>query len=311
MHVFNYRLQNDLDEHLADCHENRVDNAVARLVAATGMDAADIRDQLLGMAQEFIDYDKLYRDALFRSNSRSSKSEIEQGIRKAEAAFQTAYEKVFRHAVSPFNPERFDKLVGKTLGLSDLRDWLDGYLKIQGRRLMHRKESDLYEFLMPEALKHDLPPNLRTVVGTFDRKRAIDEPSTQLLAFGHRCIDLVLRHALVPEADGHVALARWKEDGQCSGFVAILLVRADSHAGGGSFRLLRVFCPDGDGECHLLDHLEFTSLKSAEEVAPSSDLASIRARIEDLAGLVLGGLDFIEDRIFWLALIAVHNARTR
>src|SRR5213075_681619 len=76
MQVFNYRLRNELDERLADCHETRVDSAVARLASVTGLDMTDIRDQLLGMAQEFIDYEKIYRQALTDSKIKSPEEEI-------------------------------------------------------------------------------------------------------------------------------------------------------------------------------------------------------------------------------------------
>src|ERR1035441_5308918 len=107
---------------VTECHESRVDTAVARLAQVTGLDATDIRDQLLGLAQEFIDYEKLYRQALKDSETKSSEAEIAEGIQKAEEAFQLAYDTIFKHAVSPFNPDRFKQLMLQNLTLEDLQD---------------------------------------------------------------------------------------------------------------------------------------------------------------------------------------------
>ena len=141
MQVFTFRLRNGLDQRLTECHESRVDTAVGRLAQVTGLDATDIRDQLLGLAQEFIDYEKLYRQALKDSETKSSEQEIAEGINKAEEAFQLAYDTIFKHAVSPFNPDRFKKLIRQNLTLEDLHQWLDAYLLARRSWLLQGTES--------------------------------------------------------------------------------------------------------------------------------------------------------------------------
>ena len=94
MQVFNYRLRNDLDDRLSDCHEIRVGSALNRLSQVTGLDIVDIRDQLLGLSQEFINYNQLYRESIESSSTRSTEKEIDEGLKKAEEAFLTAYETV-------------------------------------------------------------------------------------------------------------------------------------------------------------------------------------------------------------------------
>lgn len=240
MQVFNYRLHNELDQRLSECHEQRVELSVTRLSEVTGLVPSDVRDQLLGFAQEFINYDKIFADSLARANTRSSEEEISEGIRRAEEAFKVAYETVFKHAVAPFNPERFDKLVGGSLTLDSLHEWLDVWLKTNGRRLMHREDEDLYDFLLPEFLKHRFPVGERSVKGTFDRARAMRESSVPLLAFGHPAIDTIGRQAMSSDAGGFVSAALFPHDEPEFDVLVVALLQTKSHDGASAHRLLHI-----------------------------------------------------------------------
>jgi superfamily II DNA or RNA helicase len=301
MQIFNYKLRNELDQRLSECHEARVGASAHRLAEVTGQDAADIQEQLIGFAQEFIDYDKMYRKALQESSTRSSEAEIAEGIRKAEEAFKIAYETVFKHAVSPFNPERFKKIIGQNLTLEDLRDWLDGYLKAQGRRLMHRPTEDLYEFLVPDSLKHHLPAEQRTVKGTFERQRAIKDSSIALLAFGHPAIDLLLRAALAPDSFGYATAIQLAENCDEAKVVASVLLRQAEHSGASAFRLLTVVCRL-DGSCSFADETGVTTAKQKNSRAGGlASAAAVRTAMVEFLSQQFPSIDFLGEKLCWIA----------
>lgn len=304
MRVFNLQLRNDLDERLADCHESRVDSAVERLWNVTGWNSEDIRDQLLGFAQEYINYEQIYREALSENSATESEIEISEGIKRAENAFRLAYDTVFQHAVSPFNPERFDKIVGSNLKLDDLREWLAAYLKLHGRRLMYRETEDLWEFLVPDALKDRLPADLRTVKGTFDRKRAMRDSNIELLAFGHPVIEMLGRHALAPNATGSLSRSSDSSGIMGSG-VAWLLVQEGDDKTGASFQMLAISW-DNDARYSILPIQDWTinALSSDQLLEPVDE----RGRDEILTFLAsrFPNADFIEEKIFWVGLIQIR-----
>ena len=166
----------------------------------------------------------------------------------------------FKHAVSPFNPNRFKKLIRQNLTLEDLHQWLDAYLKTQGRRLLYREAEDQYEFMLPESIKHHLPTNQRTAKGTFDRKRAIRETSVPLLAFGHPAIDLLLRAALAPESEGGATAAE-APGIQAPLAIVTAILRQEEHAGSSAYRLLTVECAP-DLACTLTENAWSAELKA-------------------------------------------------
>jgi superfamily II DNA or RNA helicase len=231
MSIINLRLHNPLDEQVGQCHEQRVNSAVTRLSEVTGLMPEDIRDQLLGFAQEFINYDKLFANGLSRAGTQSSESEIAEGIRQAEQAFRVAYETVFIHAVAPFNPERFAKLMKNSPTLEELRAWLEAWLRANGRRLMHRQDEDLYEFLLPDTFRHQVPPHERTVKGTFSRKRAAEDPSLPLLAFGHPSIDLLARDAVSPDAGAFLAATDSSTEDENASVVIVAILQTPDTEG--------------------------------------------------------------------------------
>lgn len=304
MQVFTFRLRNGLDQRLTECHESRVDIAVARLAQVTGLDATDIRDQLLGLAQEFIDYEKLYRQALKDSEAKSSEQEITDGISKAEEAFKLAYDTIFKHAVTPFNPDRFKKLIRQNLTLEDLHQWLDAYLKTQGRRLLYRDAEDLYEFMLPENIKHHLPPNQRTAKGTFDRKRAVRDASIPLLAFGHPAIDLLLRAALAPDSDGGAAVAQASAQAPLALVTAIL--RQEEHAGSSAYRLLTVECAPNLA-CSLSENAWSNELKASTSLPPTPDTSALKTAAADFLADKLPEIDFLADKLHWLSVCYFQN----
>lgn len=302
MKVFNLQLRNDLDERLSGCHEDRVDTAVDRLTNITGWNVEDIRDQLLGFAQEFINYDQIYRDALKDSSVKQSEEEIAQGIKEAEKAFVLAYETVFKHSVAPFNPDRFRELMGSGLQLEDLRAWVESYLKLQGRRLMRREAEDLWEFLVPDSLKDKVSSGQRTVKGTFDRARAMKDSELEFLAFGHPLIELLLRSALGPNAGGGVAAA----DGDAMGSVvgrAWALLREDQHTAAAAFRLL-VLEWDNDRRVRLISN-DPGIIPASGENRINRQVQSERtlAPLFDFLADQFPDSDFIEDRVHWLGVL--------
>jgi hypothetical protein len=235
-----------------------------------------------------------------RSSIRSTETEIDEGIKKAEQAFLTAYETVFKHSVKPFNPERFEKQFGKTLGLEDLQQWVADYLKSQGRKLMHREEQDLYEFMMPDSLRSFLPINQRSALGSFDRTRCMKDSTLELLAIGHPCIDLLLRHAVSPTSPGLLCAVKGKSSADC-GEVVSVLVHTAAHIGSSAYDHWRLFFPQNGRVCSEIEPHAFQTKQwqQAEpvQIGDSTKQKAIAFLLEQYPDL-----DFLEDRIYWLSI---------
>ena len=299
MQVFNFQILNALDARLSESHENRVENAAERLSKVTGLDIEDIRGQLLGFAQEFIDYEAVYRDAIRKGDTRESEAEIARGIEEAKKAFELAYHTVFRHATEPFNPERFQSLIGCGLTLENMRVWLEDYLKSQGRKLMWRKDKQLWEFLIPEKIKHLLPAGKKNVIGTFDRGMAMKHQGIELLAFGHPAMDIILRSVLLPDAAGSAVLSKPGNIGGI-GFSAWLLMRDETHTGDSTFRLLSVRRKQSGWE--LIDGKP-SEIPDDLSGAIDGNLSDIKSEIVKFLEDRFPNVDFLENKIYWLACV--------
>jgi len=299
--VFNFKLENPLEEKIDNCHEKRMDSAIKRLSKKTGENEIDIRDQLVGLAQEFIDYEKIYKNSLIQSETESSEKEIEEGIRSAEQAYILAYEEVFRRSVSPFNSGRFEKIFAQTLDLNDLLKWIDNYLKQQSRKLMYRPGRDIYEFLVPKSLRTKTTEKL--VKGTFNRNRAIKDDDTRLLAFGDPVIELFLRHALSLTSKGLTGVAHF-DDSHDKGLLATVLIRKEAHSGPSAFSLSKIFWSENTKNCSLFKDKTMTFLEKNNE-SYEIDYYSIKNDMIDFLQDQFPDVEFIEDQIFWICLCRV------
>ncbi len=301
MRVINYRLRNELDDRLSECHEQRVESAVSRLSEVTGLVPSDIRDQLLGFAQDFINYEKVFGESVLMNSTRSSEEEIAKGISRAEEAFRVAYETIFKHAVEPFNPERFKKINGATLTLNDLQQWLDGCLKSCGRRLMHRRDTDLYEFLIPEKCMREWGSSARSVQGSFDRSRSMKDKSVDLLAFGHPAIDLISRNAVAPDSGGFVATVKPPQDDLKFSKLIVALLQTDNHAGASIQQLLYVR-QDTDGKWSLQESNSVRGLSKCSEYSfPKVD--SIKSSLEEFLEDSFPNVEFLAEKLHYIAIL--------
>jgi superfamily II DNA or RNA helicase len=302
MRVFNYRLHNELDERLSECHEQRVESSVARLSEVTGLVPSDVRDQLLGFAQEFINYDRIFADSFAKASAKSSEDEISEGIRRAEEAFKVAYETVFKHAVAPFNPERFEKLVGGGLTLDALRQWLEAWLKAKGRRLMHREEEHLDEFLLPESLKYRFPAGERSVKGSFDRARAVRDPSVPLLAFGHPAIDTIARQAVSTDAGAFVATFQSPQGEPALDAIVVALLQTESHEGASAHQLLHIK-RDPSGAWSVAAPSLMDRLSESEKHTVALTPKDLRESFEEFVQNQFPELDFVADQLHYVAVL--------
>lgn len=299
--VFNFKLKNPLEEKIDDCHEQRMESAIQRLSKKTGEKEMDIRDQLVGLAQEFIDYEKIYKNSLIQSDTKSSEKEIEEGIQQAEKAYILAYEKVFRRSVSPFNPQRFEKIFDQTFDLNDLKKWVDAYLKQQSRKLMYRPATDSYEFLVPESLRTKTTEKL--VNGTFDRNRAIKDDGIRLLAFGDPMIELFLRDALSPDNKGLIGIGKLG-DSNDKGLLATAVIRKGAHSGTSAFSLLKVFWSENTKTCSFFEENSLIFLEKNDELS-TINYSAVKNDMIDFLQNQFPEIAFIEDQLFWICLCRV------
>ena len=148
---------------------------------------------MLGLFEEHLNYEKIYRDGLAKGNIKPSQKEIDAAVRKAEKAYEIAYANLFSKDIAPFNPDRFKREVQSPLTLEDVKAFVLEFVRREGRRVTELGD-DMFEFLLPDCLKGatGLKPRYEKV--TFDRTMAIRNSETEFMAIGHPFTDAVLQY---------------------------------------------------------------------------------------------------------------------
>ena len=243
--VFNFQNAGTIEDRVREYLEQKTRAAASRLAAVTGESTEEIEEGLLGLFEEYLDYEKIYREGLAKGNIKPSQKEIDQGIKRAEKAYQIAYSSLFSKDIAPFNPERFKHEVQSPLSLNDVKQFVCGFVQNEGRKVSEAEDGTL-EFLVPACFGAWEGLKRRYSKVTFDRSYAMRHAEAEFMALGHPFTRAVIERCGSVDFGG-LASCRNVQNPASAGGKGILfnfVVRATQRAGAGAnafFELVPVF----------------------------------------------------------------------
>ena len=190
--VFNFQNAGTIEDKVREYLEQKTRAAAARLSGVTGESYEEIEEGLLGLFEEHLNYEKIYRDGLAKGNIRPSQKEIDEAVRKAEKSYEIAYTTLFSKDIAPFNPERFKHEIQSPLTLEHVKAFVLEFVRREGRKVTESDDGTL-EFLLPESLKGIEGLTQRYEKVTFDRSAAIHSSQAEFMAIGHPFTNAVLK----------------------------------------------------------------------------------------------------------------------
>jgi len=202
--VFNFENTDTIEEKVRNYLGQKTRTAAERLSELTGETVQEIEEGLLGLYEEYLDYDKIYRDGLAKKSIRPSRKAIDTAVKKAEEAYRLAYSSLFSRSTAPFNPERFKQEIRSPLTLRDVEEFVREFVRRHGRSFA-RTSQGYYEFILPPCLQEISDLRRRYTNVTFSRRRAIRHPHLEFMAMGHPFTDAAIRFCGHPEFGGEVA----------------------------------------------------------------------------------------------------------
>ena len=191
--VFNFQNAGTIEDKVRQYLEDKTSTAAERLSGVTGETPAEIEEGLLGLFEEHLNYEKIYRDGLAKGNIKPSQKEIDAAVKKAEEAYEIAYANLFSKDIAPFNPDRFKREVESPLTLEDVKAFVLEFVRREGRRVIELGD-DMFEFLLPECLRAGPGLKQRYTKVTFIRTVAIRNSEAEFMAIGHPFTNAVMQY---------------------------------------------------------------------------------------------------------------------
>ena len=191
--VFNFQNEGTIEDKVRKYLEQKTRTAADRLSGVTGESSKEIEEGLLGLFDEHLNYEKIYREGLAKGDIKPSQKEIDEAVEKAEKSYEIAYASLFSKDIAPFNPDRFKREVQSHLSLEDLKAFVLEFIRREGRKVT-KSDDDLFEFLLPDSLRNVEGLKRRYEKVTFDRTVAIRNSDVEFMAIGHPFTNAVLEH---------------------------------------------------------------------------------------------------------------------
>ena len=191
--IFNFQNAGTIEDKVREYLEEKTKTAATRLSGVTGETSSEIEEGLLGLFEEHLNYEKIYREGLAKGNIKPSQREIDEAVKKAEKSYEIAYASLFSKDIAPFNPDRFKRDIQSPLALEDVETFVLDFVENEGRRVT-KSEERMFEFLLPESLRAVQGLERRYEKVTFDRATAIRNSEAEFMALGHPFTDAVLNH---------------------------------------------------------------------------------------------------------------------
>lgn len=192
--VFNLQNSDTIEAKVRQYLEKKTAHAAEKLAKLTGETTEEIEEGLLGLYDEFLDYEKIYREGLAKGNLKPSQVAINKGVKRAEEAYKLAFNSLFSKDITPFNPERFKHEIQSPLTLEDVKRFVSEFVKNNGRNFT-KLPDDTWEFLLPQCLSGYPDLNKRYAKVTFERKRAIRHSELEFAAIGYPFTDAAIEHS--------------------------------------------------------------------------------------------------------------------
>ena len=187
--IYNFRGKETIEDKIYGFLEQKIEVAARALAKVTGEDPEDIKTTMLGQLESEVDYNSIYKRAIVEQNIEQSKEEIEEGVKKAQLAYETATNSLFRD-VSGYSFANYERELKADIDLEALKELTERFLQHCHRQV--QKKDGLIEFLTPEDMRGPGIDERFTKV-TFDRKAAIDNPDLTFFALGHPFVDGMLK----------------------------------------------------------------------------------------------------------------------
>jgi len=187
--VYNFRGKETVEDKIYGFLEQKIEIAAKALAKVTGEDPEDIKTTMLGQLESEVDYNSIYKRVIVEQDIEQSKEEIEEGVKKAQLAYEIATNSLFRD-VSGYSFPNYERELKADIDLEALKELTEQFLQHHHRQV--QKKDGLYEFLTPENLRGPGIDERFTKV-TFDRKAAIDDPDLTFFALGHPFVDRMLK----------------------------------------------------------------------------------------------------------------------
>ena len=188
--IYNFRCRATVEETVYGYLEKRLERAAAALAKVTGEEPEDIIAAMLGQLEGEIDYNEIYKRTLVEGSLEQSQKEIDDGIKRAQRAYEIATQSLFRNVAS-YSFDRYAQHLRSGVGLAELGELAERFLKAQ-RRVVKRADDGSLEFLTPDGIRSRAVKE-RYSRATFNRELAIRDPSVEFLALGHPFVDAMLR----------------------------------------------------------------------------------------------------------------------
>ena len=199
--IFNLQNNGTIEERVRQYLEQKTETAAARIAKITGEKVQEIEQGLLGLYEEFLDYEKIYREGLAKGDLKPSKNIIDKGVKKAEEAYRIAFTSLFSKDISPFNPDRFRNEIKSALTLDHVEQFVTESVRRHGRTLSKSPEGT-FEFLLPNVFEAAGKLQKRYSRVTFDRKIAIRHSEMEFMALGHPFTNAAINFAGSVELGG-------------------------------------------------------------------------------------------------------------
>ncbi|MBI4487688.1 MAG: DEAD/DEAH box helicase [Deltaproteobacteria bacterium] len=187
--VYNFRGKETVEDKIYGFLEQKIEVAAKALAKVTGEDPEDIKTTMLGQLESEVDYNAIYKRAIVEQDINQSREEIEEGIKKAQLAYEIATNSLFKD-VSGYSFASYERELKADIDLESLKEFTERFLQHFRRQV--QKKDGLIEFLTPEDLRG---PGIeeRFSQVTFDRRAAIDNPGLTFFALGHPFVDRMLK----------------------------------------------------------------------------------------------------------------------
>ncbi len=314
--IFNFQNAGTIEDKVRKYLEQKTRTAAIRLSGVTGESSKEIEEGLLGLFDEHLNYEKIYREGLAKSNVRPSQKEIDKAVKKAEESYQIAYASLFSKDITPFNPERFKHEIQSPLTLGDVKAFVLKFVNRGGRKVTE-SDDETFEFLVPDSLREEEGLERRYKKVTFDRATATRNSEAEFMAIGHPFTNAVLKHCGSVDFGG-LASSRVVRDsslpfGNGTLFNFIVKISKEPQDGGSIFfEFIPVFV-HGDGTVGseettqaIVSALAEVKITSKKEALPLEDAEALFDRARDQVLTQYAQYDPWDDDIFCLNALRVE-----
>jgi superfamily II DNA or RNA helicase/HKD family nuclease len=146
------------------------------------------RENILGMIAEELSFDELYKEVLRRGQQvdELTKEKIDAAIERAKEVYHKLGD--FTQDLEKFNLEKYFQTKGNVT-LEDVKKFILDFVKSEGKKITTDEESN-YEFIIPEIIQIYGGRKYKRI--TFDREKAIEDPSLEFMAIGHHITNSII-----------------------------------------------------------------------------------------------------------------------